>query len=82
MPKIAVCGALRMGVDNNDPKIPPLETVKVPPCISSIDNFPSLAFSAYSEIDFSISEIDFMSASLITGTTSPLSVETATPISL
>ena len=61
--------------------MPPFEMVKVPPCISSIDNFPFLALSEYSSIDFSISGSDFVSASLITGTTRPLSVETATPIS-
>ena len=55
MPKIAVCGALRIGVDNNDPKIPPLETVKVPPCISSIDNFRKLSIEEMQGGTFTVS---------------------------
>ena len=81
MPSIAVCGAFKIGVDNKDPKTPPFEIVNVPPCISSIVNLLSLAFSEYSRIDFSSSGRDLVSASFIIGTTRPLSVETATPIS-
>jgi hypothetical protein len=28
MPKIAVCGAFKIGVDNRDPKMPPFDIVK------------------------------------------------------
>ena len=79
IPKIAVCGAFNIGVDSNDPKTPPLEIVNVPPCISAIESFPFLALSEKSRIDFSTSANFKLSASLITGTTRPLSVETATP---
>ena len=35
-----------MGVPMSDPKVPPLEIVKVPPCISSMVILPSLPFFA------------------------------------
>ena len=81
IPRTADWGGFKIGVDNKEPNIPPFEMVKVPPCISSIDNLPSLAFSEYSVIFNSISAIERFPASLTTGTTRPLSVETATPIS-
>ena len=46
MPKIALWGGLMIGVPMRDPKVPPFEIVKVPPCISSIVIFPSLPFLA------------------------------------
>jgi hypothetical protein len=44
IPKIALCGGLIIGVPIKDPNVPPLEIVKVPPCISSIDIFPYFPF--------------------------------------
>lgn len=35
-----------MGVPISDPKVPPFEIVKVPPCMSSIEIFPSFPFLA------------------------------------
>ena len=81
IPKIADWGELIIGVDIIDPKIPPLVIVKVPPCISSIDNFPSLALVANLIISFSIWSKLKLSAFLITGTTNPFGVETAIDIS-
>lgn len=52
MPKIALWGGFKIGVPINDPKVPPLEIVKVPPCISYIEIFPSLPFLARSAIPF------------------------------
>ena len=31
MPRIALCGGLRIGVDSSEPNTPPLVMVKVPP---------------------------------------------------
>ncbi len=70
-----------MGVDNMEPKIPPLVIVKVPPVKSSKLKEPSLDFKPYSEILCSIPAKSSWSASLITGTTSPRGEETAMPIS-
>ena len=36
MPRMPLCGGLRIGVDISEPKTPPLEIVKVPPVRSSI----------------------------------------------
>ena len=44
MPRIAVCGGLRIGVDISDPNTPPFEIVNVPPDMSSIVSLPSRAF--------------------------------------
>ena len=71
-----------IGADKKLPKTPPLDIVKFPPIISSNVNYPFQAFSANSCIDFSISQIDFYYTSLITGTTRPLSEETATEMSI
>jgi hypothetical protein len=46
IPKMALWGGLMIGVPINDPKVPPLEIVKVPPCMSSIEIFPSFPFFA------------------------------------
>jgi hypothetical protein len=35
-----------IGVPIKDPNVPPFEMVKVPPCISSIEIFPSFPFLA------------------------------------
>ena len=45
IPRTPDCGGLRIGVESIEPYTPPLLIVKVPPCRSSIVNFPSLAFS-------------------------------------
>ena len=31
MPRMPLCGGLRIGVESSEPKTPPLEIVKVPP---------------------------------------------------
>ena len=51
-----------------------------PPCISSIVIFLSLAFTDISVNSTASSRMFFLSASLITGTRSPRSVSTATPM--
>ena len=43
MPRIALCGMLRMGVDSNEPNTPPLVIVNVPPVSSSSVSWPSRA---------------------------------------
>ena len=81
IPKIALCGALTIGVDISEPKTPPLVIVKVPPVRSSMAIVPSRARLAYSPTSFSMLAKLFTSASRTTGTISPRSVETATPMS-
>jgi hypothetical protein len=54
--------------------------VKVPPCMSATDSFPSRAARPSRPISFSISAMLIWSASRTTGTTRPFSVPTATPI--
>ena len=81
IPKIPDCGGLMIGVDNIDPKTPPLEIVKVPPVMSSTVIFPSLARTAKRPISFSIPAKDNNSALRTTGTISPLGPETATLMS-
>ena len=46
MPRIALCGALTIGVDSSDPNTPPLVMVKVPPVSSSIVMLPERARAA------------------------------------
>ena len=36
MPRMALCGALTIGVDSSEPNTPPLVMLKVPPVRSSI----------------------------------------------
>src|SRR6185369_4462756 len=79
IPRMPDCGALRIGVDISEPYTPPLEIVKVPPCISSILRLPSRARRPKSAIVFSISASDIVWASRTTGTTRPFSVPTAIP---
>lgn len=43
-PSTAVCGRLMIGVPIIDPNTPPLEMVKVPPAMSSIESLPSRAY--------------------------------------
>ena len=80
MPNMPDCGGLRIGEDISEPYTPPLEIVKVPPCISAMDNLPSRARAPFSAIAFSISANDKESASRITGTTNPVGVPAAMPI--
>ena len=44
IPRMADCGGLMMGVDSMLPYTPPLEMVKVPPAMSSMEIVPSRAF--------------------------------------
>ena len=46
MPRMALCGALTIGVDMSEPNTPPLVMVKVPPVRSSIAIEPSRALRA------------------------------------
>ena len=63
------------------PPIPPrLDIEKVPPCISSIFNFLSLAFEESLPSSSAISRTSFFSASFTTGTTNPSGVSHAKPI--
>ncbi len=40
MPRIALCGALTIGVESSEPNTPPLVIVNVPPVSSSIESWP------------------------------------------
>ena len=55
MPRMAHCGALRIGVESSEPKIPPLVIVKTPPSRSASVILPSRAFCARAASCFSIS---------------------------
>src|SRR5690606_27173150 len=46
MPRMALCGGLTIGVENSEPKVPPLVMVNVPPCRSSSFSPPSRALVA------------------------------------
>ena len=81
MPRIALCGGLRMGVLSMLPNTPPFVMVKVPPVISSMVSLPSRAFTASSLILASISARLMRSALRITGTMRPFGELTAMPIS-
>ncbi len=52
---MALCGALTMGVESNDPNTPPLVIVKVPPVSSSMVIEPARARAAKLAMDFSMS---------------------------
>ena len=81
IPKIPDWGGLMIGVDNMEPKTPPLEMVKVPPVMSSTVISPSLARIASRVISCSIYLKDKFSAPLKTGTIKPLGPDTATLMS-
>ena len=81
MPRIALCGAFTIGVDISEPNTPPLVIENVPPVSSSIVIVPLRARSANPVTAFSIAAKSMRSASRSTGTISPRSVETATPMS-
>ncbi len=70
-----------MGVDNMEPKTPPLEMVNVPPVISSTVICPSRARSARRFTSDSIPRKLRFSAFRITGTIRPLGPDTAILIS-
>ena len=44
MPRMALCGGLRIGVESMEPNTPPLVMVKTPPCKSSKAILPDRAF--------------------------------------
>lgn len=71
-----------IGVPINDPNTPPFEIVKVPPAISSTVIFPILPLLLNSINFFSTSANDKLSQFLITGTSNPVGVATATLISI
>ena len=81
IPKIPLCGGLIIGVDNIEPKTPPLVIVNVPPVISSTVICPSLALIAKRFTSLSTPLKDKFSAFLITGTIKPFGPETAIEIS-
>ena len=81
IPKIPLCGGFIIGVDNMEPKTPPLVMVKVPPVISSIVICPSLALIARRFTSLSTPLKLNFSAFLITGTIRPFGPETAIEIS-
>ena len=47
MPRIALCGGFKIGVESSEPNVPPLVIVNVPPCRSSTAIVPSRALVAY-----------------------------------
>ena len=79
-PRIATSCAFIIGVKAVPPISPKLEMVKLHPCISPGESFPSLARVLISIRFLAISTIPIRSTPLITGTTKPLGVSTATPI--
>ncbi len=81
MPRMALCGGLRMGVLSMLPNTPPLVMVKVPPVISSMLSLPSRALIASSLIFASISARLMRSALRTTGTIRPFGLLTAMPMS-
>jgi hypothetical protein len=58
---MALCGALRMGVESIEPKMPPLVMVKTPPSRSARVILPSRAFLAASPMAFSMSAMPSLS---------------------
>jgi hypothetical protein len=79
-PRIATSGALTIGV-NDVPPIPPSEEiVNVLPLMSAGASLPSRALADSSASSPAISSSPFLSASLITGTTSPPGVSAANPM--
>ena len=70
-----------IGVDIRLPNTPPLLTVKVPPLMSSIVSVPAFARAPKSAMSCSIRAKPFLSASRMTGTTSPFGADTATEMS-
>ena len=77
IPKMAACGALMMGVESIEPKIPPLVMVNVPPCIWSIVSLFSFANVANRTTSASTWAKDIFCAARMTGTTKPRGAETA-----
>ena len=77
IPKIPACGPFKIGVDIKEPNVPPFVIVNVLSCISANESLFSLAFFAISAMSLSISAKFLRSASRTTGTTRPLSVDTA-----
>jgi hypothetical protein len=69
-----------MGVKLVPPMPPRFVIVNVPPRISSMPSLAVRAFSASDCTSAAMSRTLFLSASLITGTTSPRSVSTAMPM--
>ena len=81
MPRMALCGGLRIGVESSEPKTPPLVMVKVPPCRSATLILPSRALvGQLGDGLFDLGEASCWSASRSTGTIRPFSVLTATPM--
>src|SRR5690606_14098382 len=81
IPKIPDCGGLIIGVDNIEPKTPPLVMVNVPPVISSTVILPSLARVANLLISASMPLKVNNSAFRTTGTINPFGPDTAIEIS-
>lgn len=81
MPRIALWGGFTMGVDIMLPKMPPFDTVKVPPDMWSGVILPSRAITPQLQMSFSKSATVFCYTSRTTGTISPFGPETATPMS-
>ena len=80
MPRMALCGGLRIGVDSSEPKMPPLVIVKVPPCRSATVILPSRAFlRQVGDRLFDLGEAQLVGVRS-TGTIRPFSVLTATPM--
>ena len=79
-PRIATSGAFTMGVKAVPPMPPRLVIVKHAPCISSRPSLPSLALAETALSSRLSSLTPLRSTSLITGTTRPSAVSTATPM--
>src|SRR5439155_272516 len=79
-PRIATSGALMIGVKYVPPMPPSEEMVKVAPCMSAGESFPSRAFAARSLVSLAMTSTPFLSASFTTGTTNPCGVSAAKPM--
>src|SRR5215472_6219879 len=79
-PRMAHCGGFTIGVKESAPNAPRLEMVNVPPSTSFRLRVPSCAFVASWARSLAISRSGRQCASRMTGTISPSSRATATPI--
>ncbi len=79
-PMMPTSGWLMIGVEISPPMLPIDVTVNVPPFRSSSLLLPAFASSLSRSISAAIAGRSFLSASLTTGTISPLGAATATPM--
>ncbi len=79
-PRMPTSGKFKIGVAKRPPCCPSDVMVKVEPCTSSSFDLPSRASRATRSISLATPSSERRSASLMTGTVSPASVEVAMPM--